>query len=300
MWTAVFKAGTHTDSNGNTRRWSEKDLDTIVSNYDAEKHEAPVVLGHPAENAPAWGWVEGLKRTGEVLYAKLKLVPEFMELLKKGLFKKRSISLYPDLNLRHVGFLGAMPPAVKGLPDLSFKEGDFISFDLSDSILDSNGKRKEVHLLKSFIEKLKKLLREEFGEELPESVREKEKGLAEKEAQLKRKEISAFCEALLKEGRVTPAMMKAGLANFLEVVSNIEGTYEFAEEGGSEKPADFIRRFLEALPAAVPFGVHAAFAEEAPERKRQKLMEDYTREHEGATYRDAFIALSREHPELFR
>jgi hypothetical protein len=123
-WIAVFKTGRHTDSTGNERDWSEKDLDTIVAKYNPAEHEAPVVIGHPKNTAPAWGWVEALKRQGEILYAKLKdLVPEFVEMVRQGLFKKRSIALYPDLSLQHVGFLGATPPAVKGLPDVNFKQG---------------------------------------------------------------------------------------------------------------------------------------------------------------------------------
>jgi hypothetical protein len=43
--------------------------------------------------------------------------------VKQGLFKKRSVSLYPDMTLRHVGFLGAVPPSIKGLADIQFKEG---------------------------------------------------------------------------------------------------------------------------------------------------------------------------------
>ena len=82
------------------------------------------MIGHPKDNAPAYGWVEGLERKGDTLWAEiLPTVAQFSDWLKAGLFKKRSISLYPDMSLRHVGFLGAMPPAVKGLPDASFKEG---------------------------------------------------------------------------------------------------------------------------------------------------------------------------------
>ncbi|WAC06587.1 MAG: hypothetical protein OS130_10010 [Thermodesulfobacteriota bacterium] len=121
----IFKTGRHTDSGGNTKTWTEDDLDGIVQKYNPAEHEAPIVIGHPKENAPAWAWVEELKREGKVLLAKLKqVVPEFADMVRQGLFKKRSISLYPDLTLRHVGFLGAMPPAVKGLSDIAFKEGE--------------------------------------------------------------------------------------------------------------------------------------------------------------------------------
>jgi len=139
QWVQVFKTGRHTDASGGEKVWSKDDLDRIIYSYNPQGHEAPVVIGHPEENAPAYGWVEALKREGEVLYAKLKnLVPEFVDMVRRGLFKKRSISLYPDLTLRHVGFLGAMPPAVKGLADIKFdvgKESTTISFsDFEDNI----------------------------------------------------------------------------------------------------------------------------------------------------------------------
>lgn len=64
-----------------------------------------------------------LKAEGGKLLAKLKdLAPEFKDWVKRGLYKKVSIALYPDLGLRHVGFLGATPPAIKGLKQASFSE----------------------------------------------------------------------------------------------------------------------------------------------------------------------------------
>lgn len=116
-WIQIFRTGNHVDSAGNAKDWSQADLDAIIAQYNPTHHEAPVVIGHPTENAPAWGWVEALKREGEFLYAKMKnLIPEFVDMVKKGLFKKRSISLYPDLSLRHIGFLGAVAPSVKVWP----------------------------------------------------------------------------------------------------------------------------------------------------------------------------------------
>jgi hypothetical protein len=122
QWIAIFRTGRHTDSAGNEKDYDETDLDRIVSKYNPSEHEALVVIGHPKMNAPAWGWVADLKREGQILYAKFKqLMPEFVDMVKRGLFKKRSIALYPDLTLRHIGFLGAMPPAIKGLRDVNFE-----------------------------------------------------------------------------------------------------------------------------------------------------------------------------------
>jgi len=124
-WIEIFKAGTHTDSAGRTWTFGAADLDRIVAGYDPAVHEAPLVVGHPRDNAPAYGWVGGLKRAGDTLLAKFTgVAPEFEDLVRQGRFKKRSICLGKDGLLRHVGFLGAVPPAVKGLKDLAFRADD--------------------------------------------------------------------------------------------------------------------------------------------------------------------------------
>ena len=121
----VFRAGTHTDSAGRTRTYTHSDLARIAGSYDTSLHEAPAVIGHPATNAPAWGWVSRLAVAGDRLLADFRQVaPEFAQLLREGRFKKRSVSLFPDLRLRHVGFLGAAAPAVVGLRDVAFSGGE--------------------------------------------------------------------------------------------------------------------------------------------------------------------------------
>jgi hypothetical protein len=136
IWKEVFRTGEQTDANGNTKNWTETDLDMIVAKYNNQnpdgRHDAPVVIGHPVNNSPAYAWVQELKRAGNTLFAKFtQIEPQFEDLIKEGRFKKVSIALYPDMMLRHVGFLGAIPPAVKGLKDSQFSENkQFISFDL--------------------------------------------------------------------------------------------------------------------------------------------------------------------------
>jgi len=151
QWVEVFRIGEHTDSSGNTRDWNSSDLEEIVNHYNTNKHEAPVVVGHPKENAPAFGWVEALKTDGRVLFAKFKqLVPEFIEAVKKGMYKKRSISLYPDMSLRHIGFLGAIPPAVKGLADIKFSETNTITMEF-DSMTKKEKETSEINELKAML-----------------------------------------------------------------------------------------------------------------------------------------------------
>jgi len=120
-WISIFKSGTWTDASGKTMTFTEEDLDKIVKKYAQSGHAAPIAIGHPETNAPAYGWVKELKRLGKTLFAQVdQITPEFSEMVDKGLFKKRSISLYPDLTLRHEGFLGAMPKFILILLFLKF------------------------------------------------------------------------------------------------------------------------------------------------------------------------------------
>jgi hypothetical protein len=82
QWIEVFRAGDY----GAKDKFTTQDLDQMVANYDGGQHEAPIVIGHPEMDAPAFGWVEALKRQGATLFAKLKQVqPEFEEMVRSGL-----------------------------------------------------------------------------------------------------------------------------------------------------------------------------------------------------------------------
>lgn len=129
----IFKAGTHTDMHGTKLPFTQGDLAACVKAYDPAIHEAPLVIGHPKTEDPAWGWVKSLSLDGANLLAEPGQVdPQFAELVGAGRYKKVSASFYlPDspnnpkpgtLYLRHVGFLGAQPPSIKGLKQVSFGE----------------------------------------------------------------------------------------------------------------------------------------------------------------------------------
>jgi hypothetical protein len=117
-WFAIFKTGKHIDSQGRPFEATHETLDTIVT-MNAGR-EVPIAVGHPKTDSPAWGWVNGYKRVGDVLYAKVKeLVPQFEAWLNEKRYKERSVALNQDMTLRHIGFLGAVPPAVEGLPGIA-------------------------------------------------------------------------------------------------------------------------------------------------------------------------------------
>jgi hypothetical protein len=143
QWIDVFRAGDYGDKGS----YTPADLDLMVANYNPAQHEAPVVIGHPEHDAPAFGWVAALRRAGDTLQAKLRQVaPQFEALVGQGQFKKRSVAFYrtaSGLALRHLGFLGAMPPEVKGLRELQLCEfrdnSGFIAIEAQDFGIDAAG-----------------------------------------------------------------------------------------------------------------------------------------------------------------
>lgn len=141
----IFRAGRHTDMRGASIEFTDADVAACAAAYDPAKFEAPLVVGHPEANAPAYGWVKSLAYAdGEPLEAEPHQVDAaFADLVNAGKFKRISASFYmPDSPsnpvpgvwyLRHVGFLGAAAPAVKGLKPASFAADETGVVEFSDA-----------------------------------------------------------------------------------------------------------------------------------------------------------------------
>lgn len=133
----IFFAGTHTATDGTSHDFSEADIADLVESYDPELSEAPLVVGHPKIEDPAYGGVESLALDGkDVLATPRDVEAQFAELVNTGRFPRISASIYRPNDqgnpkpghfyLRHIGFLGAAAPSLKGLkrPTLNFAAGD--------------------------------------------------------------------------------------------------------------------------------------------------------------------------------
>jgi len=125
-WIEVFRAGSHTDAKGQQISFSQADLDQMVVNHALGA--APAVLGHPKHNDPAYAWTSELKRDGDSLFAKFTDInADFSKGVESGAYRNRSVSVVnqPDTGwrVRHVGWLGAMPPAIDGLRPVEFADG---------------------------------------------------------------------------------------------------------------------------------------------------------------------------------
>lgn len=142
----IFRAGRHVAMSGQALDFSAADLAASASAYDPAKHEAPIVIGHPTLDGPAYGWIKSLTFADGLQATPDQVDPQFAELVAAGRYKKISASFFAPNSpqnpapgvyyLRHVGFLGAQPPAVKGLRQPSFaadQEG-VIEFSEQDDV----------------------------------------------------------------------------------------------------------------------------------------------------------------------
>ncbi|MFW5920369.1 MAG: peptidase [Polyangiales bacterium] len=129
----IFQPGRHVAASGEAISFTDEQLRTAAAAYDPALHEAPIVVGHPRDDAPAFGWVRSLAYNDGSLEAEPhQLDADFRENVRAGRYKKISASFYrPDapanpapgtFYLRHVGFLGAMPPSVKGMRAVDLAE----------------------------------------------------------------------------------------------------------------------------------------------------------------------------------
>lgn len=163
QWIEIFKVGDHLDSCGNLQKINADFIDRVVANFNADAHEPPLVVGHPKENAPAFGWAKELRKNGDSLEAKFgDTDDEFERLVAERKYPKRSASFYlnPPM-LRHVGFLGAQPPALKGLREIQFNDGDRtaveISFNFNEENLMSEKNEPATEEKKTFTEWMKEM-----------------------------------------------------------------------------------------------------------------------------------------------
>ncbi|WP_299165807.1 hypothetical protein [uncultured Tateyamaria sp.] len=129
----VFRPGDFVDMAGQQLTYTAADLRAIADAYDFDSAPAPVVVGHPDADAPAYAWVTGFEfdAQAERLFANIgEIDTAFGEAVQAGRYKKVSMSFFgPDHSAnpqpgtwypKHVGFLGAAAPAVSGLKNVKF------------------------------------------------------------------------------------------------------------------------------------------------------------------------------------
>ena len=123
----ILRIGRYKDASGRNYDITSQVLKELVESFKSKT--APLVKGHPTNDAPAMGWVEKLKIEGDKLLASFSEVTEdFKEEVEQSAFKNISASFFMPLSesnpnkgkycLRHVGALGASRPAIPNLGTL--------------------------------------------------------------------------------------------------------------------------------------------------------------------------------------
>lgn len=255
--------------NGTVVEFSEEMLSAAAQAYDPTFHEAPVVIGHPKDTAPAYGWVAGLEFGEEGLVATAhNTVAQFAELVS-GPFKKRSARFYTPTSprnpvpgvyyLRDVGLLGAQPPAIKGLADVSFAEdeADVVEVAFAE---DEPTAEEPVAPTNEDIEPDDTPTEPDTPGECPmptpEDLAAKEAALAEREAALLAKESElakaahvAFAESLAEQ--IHPSQRDNVVALLCHLDPSHATEVAFAE---GESPLEQFKGLLTGLPKLVEFG----------------------------------------------
>lgn len=339
----IFAAGRHTATNGTVLDVSVADLADIAAGYDPAKHEAPLVIGHPKQDHPAYGWVKGLRVDGDRLVADAdELDANFADAVAAKRYKKVSASFYlphgkgnptpGKMHLKHVGFLGAVPPAVKGLRQVNFAEGDDGTVEFSDWgdraaarlwrqmrewIIAKWGQEEADKVLPSWdldavVEAAVAPCTGSFSEQAAPSAEElarladierreaeldaRAAEFAERDLKARREGHGAFLDTLIAEGRVLPTE-RDGLLAFMEVLDDA-GSVSFAE--GPERPAgEVFRSFAAAVAPRVPMGEMATgetvdFADEKSITKAaEEMVEAAAKRGDVLTFKQAVISMKK-------
>ncbi len=233
----IFKTGSHTSDKGVTKEYSLDDLNFIAQSYKPEEDEAPIVIGHPEDNDPAFGWVNSLSvsEDGKLIAetSDEKLQPDFLNALKEGRYKKRSISLTPEGKLRHIGFLGAAKPAVKGLADIQFSSPSSVVYEFEfEKESDSNKEQEKISELSREIDQLKETvssLQQNFSESGENSARASIDKISSQlnslQAKISNSDFNNLLDDKVEEGTLTPAIKVKvlELSNFMQAQNFSEG-----------------------------------------------------------------------------
>lgn len=247
----VFRTGSFTDMSGQQQTITEATLRDLASGYDRELAPAPVVIGHPQIDAPAYGWVESLHVQDGVLKATLEETStEFADMVKAGRYKRVSISMFAPKGaanpkpgafyLKHVGFLGATAPAVPGLKPVRFAgdSGSGIELYQDNPAFAAVATNDELTRLRH-------------------QAREME------------------VEQLIAQGRVLP-MLKAEVIAFAASLDDSQAV-SFANGGEAVTRKNWFMSYLAKQPQAVSFGEYdmGKEARSATQRQRRNIPDGY-------------------------
>ncbi len=276
----IFKTGSHTSDKGVSKDYTLEDLNFIAQSYKPEEDEAPIVIGHPEDNDPAFGWISSLSVSEDgKLIAEApdeKLQTDFLNALKDGSYKKRSISLTPEGKLRHVGFLGAAKPAVKGLADIQFSSPSSViyEFDFEKKVLEEKPAQtntdsnkitelsQEINTLKETISSMQKNFSEPEVNTTKESIDKINSQLNSLQAKISNSDFENLLDDKVEEGTLTPAIKDKVLE-----VSNFMQSQNFSDNFSPTRFQGDVNKLLISLVNSFPKIIYYDNFAEKPEEE---------------------------------
>jgi hypothetical protein len=262
-----FRPGNHTASDGRVINFTAADLEAAAAAYSPGLHHAPLVIGHPATDSPAYGWVSMLTMGQDNVLAATpeKVDPGLIDLYDRGAYTKVSASWYPPgapgnpvpqaWYLRHIGFLGAQPPAVKGLPPAQFssdRNAVSIEVDMITPTATPTATPTPTAATADFAERERSLMARETA------LQARETALAAQEAARQQADCAQFCEGLVRSGQLLPRDTLSATA-LLFALRGAPAHADFAEQiqgqtqSQPRSPDSWMRDFLSRLPVQVDY-----------------------------------------------
>lgn len=320
----IFRAGTRTADDGTVHTITEADLVKAAAAYDPALHEAPHTVGHPKDNAPAYGWIARLSvQDGSLQIAENKQVePQFAEIAAAGRVKKRSASFYHPQDpsnpkpgiwyLRHVAWLGAQPPAVKGLKDVNFSEDDALRAVCFSEPITTPSTQEPDDMSTEKIKELEAQLqaeKEARAKAEAETARQaqaaqdataKAASFAEQARADRKAGFVSFAEAEVKAGRLLPKDQAMAVAT-LEALADAKPV-QFSEGNTKTEvsPAQWLQGLISGSKPAVSFGefagggsgpAQAGQAKGKSDAEIDQAAQDYARQHK-VNYSEALAAVT--------
>lgn len=276
---------------------TDADIAAIGAAYDPARYQAPVVIGHPETDDPAWGWVLAASAAPDGLWLDVELLPEMAALIEQGRYRAVSVSLWlPDApgnpspgvwSLKHLGYLGAVPPAVKGLAPTQLNAArrsaqGVVTITLAEQAIPDIDK-------------------ETTMSDTDQSVQlaEREAAIAAREREIALRERALACAAYAQEldahiaaGRILPAEKP----DLIALMERLDGAAAVTlAQGAEQSPLDVLRAFLARLPARVDLSERVR-PERSTAPRLPKIPQGYRLSEQGLALHTRAVEYMSAHP----
>ena len=269
----LARPGQFTDMHGQAVDLSPDLLAQLAASYDPAIYQAPLVIGHPKTNSPAFGHLAKLELTPEGLFGvPIEVDPAFADAVNSGKYPQRSLSFWPADHpssptpgqpyIRHLGVLGAVPPAIPGLLGADLAGDEAVTLEFSAPILPTMESQPMPENTETIDLAAREAALADQAASLAATQAELDRRAAELSAQedrARRAAVVAFCEGLASETRIHPSAVPA-LAEILVKLEADEPALCFAAAEEPEVPqagVAWLKNFLSHLPPLVDLATFA-------------------------------------------